>query len=219
MLHFPVDQAGLRCARGTCYHERARTEPHRSIEPGDTRHDDGRDSCRRTFHQPRLRRECLGELMQIDGSDHREFEDRGAACTLLVFIDGATSTLMQLRFVTSESTFIYFEAKDLYLAAHGKPVAFYSDKHSVFRVAQQGAKAGHGMTQFGRAMNEQNIEILRASSSQAKGRVERANRTLQDQLAKEFRLAGISDMEATNAFLPGFMAWYNTQPCKGSAPS
>jgi hypothetical protein len=84
-----------------------------------------------------LRRECYGELIQIDGSDHRWFEDRGPACTLLVFIDDATSTLMQLRFVTSESTFSYFEALDLYLAAHGRPVAFYSDKHTVFRVANQ----------------------------------------------------------------------------------
>jgi transposase len=88
---------------------------------------------RRQFHQPRLRRECFGELIQIDGSDHRWFEDRGPRCTLLVFIDDATSTLMQLRFVTSESTFSYFEALDLYLAAHGRPVAFYSDKHTVFR--------------------------------------------------------------------------------------
>ena len=169
---------------------------------------------RRTFHQPRLRRECLGELIQIDGSDHRWFEDRGPACTLLVFIDDATSTLMQLRFVTSESTFSYFEALDLYLTAHGKPVAFYSDKHSVFRVAQQGAKTGHGMTQFGRAMTELNIEILCANSSQAKGRVERANRTLQDRLVKELRLAGISDMEAANVFLPGFMARYNARFAK-----
>lgn len=169
---------------------------------------------RRTFHQPRLRRECLGELVQIDGSDHRWFEDRGPACTLLVFIDDATSTLMQLRFVTSETTFSYFEALDLYLEAHGRPVAFYSDKHTVFRVAQQGAKTGHGMTQFGRAMNDLNIEILCANSSQAKGRVERANRTLQDRLVKELRLAGISDMEAGNAFLPGFMARYNAMFAK-----
>jgi len=164
---------------------------------------------RRTFHQPRLRRECLGELIQIDGSDHRWFEDRGPACTLFVFIDDATSTLMQLRFVISESTFSYFEALDLYLAAHGRPVASYSDKHTVFRVANQSAKAGHGMTQFERALNELNIEILCISSSQAKGRVERANRTLQDRLVKELRLAGISDMDAANAFLPGFADRYN----------
>jgi len=169
---------------------------------------------RRTFHQPRLRRECYGELVQIDGSDHRWFEDRAGPCTLLVFIDDATSTLMQLRFVKSESTFSYFEALEGYLVAHGRPVAFYSDKHTVFRVAQQGAKSGHGMTQFGRAMNELNIEILCANSSQAKGRVERANRTLQDRLVKELRLAGISDMVAGNAFLPGFVERYNAKFAK-----
>lgn len=157
---------------------------------------------RRTFHQRRLRRECLGELIQIDGSDHRWFEDRGGRCTLLVFIDDATSTLMQLRFVKSESTFTYFEALELYLAAHGRPVAFYSDKHAVFRVSNQSAKSGHGITQFGRALNELNVEILCANSSQAKGRVERANRTLQDRLVKELRLAGISDMEAAMRFCP-----------------
>ena len=100
------------------------------------------------------------------------------------------------------------------MAAHGKPVAFYSDKHSVFRVANQSAKSGHGMTQFGRALNELNIEILCANSSQAKGRVERSNRTLQDRLVKELRLAGISDMEAANAFLPGFIARYNVKFAK-----
>ncbi len=160
---------------------------------------------RRTFHQPRLRREACGELIQIDGSDHHWFEDRAERCTLLVFIDDATSSVMHLKFVPSESTFSYFEALDGYLAQHGRPVAFYSDKHSVFRVAKQGAKTGHGVTQFGRALNELNIEILCANSSQAKGRVERMNRTLQDRLVKELRLAGISDMDAANAFLPAFI--------------
>jgi transposase len=174
---------------------------------------------RRTFHQPRLRRECLGELIQIDGSDHRWFEDRRPPCTLLVFIDDATSTLMQLRFVKSESTFSYFEALELYLASHGRPVAFYSDKHTVFRVSNQAAKSGHGMTQFGRALNELNIEILCANSSQAKGRVERANRTLQDRLVKELRLARISDMEAANAFLPGFTKRFNARFAKAPARS
>ena len=121
---------------------------------------------------------------------------------------------MQLRFVTSESTFSYFEALDLYLAMHGRPVAFYSDKHTVFRVANQSAKSGHGMTQFGRALNALNIEILCANSSQAKGRVERANRTLQDRLVKELRLAGISDMDAANAFLPNFTDRYNAKFAK-----
>ncbi|TAM99650.1 MAG: ISNCY family transposase [Rhizobiaceae bacterium] len=169
---------------------------------------------RRTFHQPRLRRECCGELVQIDGSDHRWFEERGDPCTLLVFIDDATSKLQQLRFVKSESTFSYFEALELYLKAHGSPVAFYSDKHTVFRVAKADARAGRGMTQFGRALAELNIEILCANSSQAKGRVERVNRTLQDRLVKELRLAGISDIEAANAFLPAFVADFNERFAK-----
>ncbi|KSV93844.1 ISNCY family transposase [Sinorhizobium sp. GL28] len=166
---------------------------------------------RRTFHQPRLRREAYGELVQIDGSEHRWFEDRGPPCSLLVFVDDATGKLMQVRFVRSESAFTYFEALALYLKHHGAPVAFYSDKHSVFRVAKKDAKGGQGMTQFGRALCELNIEILCANSSQAKGRVERMNRTLQDRLVKELRLAGIDDMEAGNAFLPGFIEHYNAR--------
>ena len=98
---------------------------------------------------------------------------------------------------------------DGYLTTHGCPTAFYSDKHTVFRVNKPDAKGGSGMTQFGRALAELNIEILCANSSQAKGRVERANRTLQDRLVKELRLAGISDMAAGNVFLPGFMEQYN----------
>ena len=161
---------------------------------------------RKTLHQPRLRRECFGELIQVDGSDHRWFEDRGDPCTLLVFIDDATSTLMELAFVPSESTFSYFMALERYLLKHGRPVAFYSDKHTVFRVAKQDARTGHGMTQFGRALNELNVEIICANSSQAKGRVERANRTLQDRLVKELRLAGISD----------FPTWM--RPCQTAIP-
>jgi hypothetical protein len=129
----------------------------------------------------------------------------------LVFIDDATGKLMQLRFVRSESAFSYFEALDLYLRNHGAPVAFYSDKHSVFRVAKKDAKGGQGMTQFGRALCELNIEILCANSSQAKGRVERMNRTLQDRLIKALRLARIDNMEAGNAFLASFMNRYNAR--------
>ena len=170
------------------------------------------------FHQPQIYAgNAFGELIQIDGSDHRWFEDRAGPCTLLVFIDDATSTLMELRFVKSESTFSYFEALESYLLEHGRPVAFYSDKHTVFRVAKEDAKGGAGMTQFGRALNQLNVEILCANSSQAKGRVERANRTLQDRLVKELRLAGISDMEAGNAYLQGFREHYNAQFAKAPA--
>ncbi len=171
---------------------------------------------RRTFRQPRLRRECYGELIQIDGSDHRWFEDRADPCTLLVFIDDATSTLMELRFVESESTFTYFDALESYLLKHGRPVAFYSDKHSVFRVAKP-SKHMTGMTQFGRALAELNMEILCANSSQAKGRVERANRTLQDRLVKELRIAGVSNMDDGNGFLAGFVERYNAKFAKAPA--
>ena len=166
---------------------------------------------RRRFHQPRLRREALGELVQIDGSEHRWFEDRADPCTLLVFIDDATGRLMQLRFVPSESAFTYFEALKGYLETHGCPVALYSDRHSIFRVPRKDAKGGQGMTQFGRALAELNIEILCASSSQAKDRALRVNRTLQDRLVKELRMAEISNIEAGNAFLPGFMARFNAR--------
>jgi transposase len=133
------------------------------------------------IHQPRARRACLGELVQIDGSDHRWFEDRAPACTLLVYVDDATSRLMALRFTATESTFSYFEATRAYLERHGKPVAFYSDRASVFRptYSRNGAR---GVTQFGRAMYELNIDTFCANSSPAKGRVERANLTLQDRL-------------------------------------
>jgi transposase len=163
---------------------------------------------RRSFHQPRQRREHYGELIQIDGSEHRWFENRADPCTLLVFIDDATSKIMQLRFVASETTESYFEALRGYLQAHGRPIAFYSDKHTVFRVNRD-AKGGPGVTQFGRALAELNIDIMCANSSQAKGRVERANRTLQNRLVKELRLAGISDVEAGNAFLPSFIDRFN----------
>ena len=170
--------------------------------------------AKRTY-QPRNRRDFYGELIQIDGSDHDWFEYRAPRCTLLVYIDDATSKLMKLRFVNEESTFAYFEATEAYLKRHGKPIAFYSDKHSIFRVNQKGnAGKGDRITQFGRALSDLNIDIICANTSQAKGRVERANKTLQDRLVKELRLRGISDMTAANQFLPEFIESYNTKFAK-----
>ncbi len=160
-------------------------------------------------HQPRPRRACLGELVQIDGSDHHWFEDRGDRCVLLVFIDDATGWLNELRFCLSETTFDYFLSVRAYLQRYGKPVAFYSDKASIFRVNHKEPKGGDGYTQFGRAMIDLNIDIICANSAPAKGRVERANKTLQDRLVKELRLKGISSIEAANEFLPEFMESHN----------
>lgn len=163
---------------------------------------------RKRAQQPRRRRACVGELVQIDGSDHAWFEERGPRCTLLVYVDDATSRLMELRFAP-ETTFDYFESTRRYLERHGKPVAFYSDKFSVFRVNAKDAKSGDGVTQFGRALGELNIDIICANTPAAKGRVERANLTLQDRLVKELRLRCISTVEAGNAFLPEFGEDYN----------
>jgi len=166
------------------------------------------------IHQPRSRRACLGELVQIDGSDHAWFEGRGRACTLLVFIDDATGRLMQLHFTPTESAFAYFQATRSYLETHGKPVAFYSDKASIFRATRQSTDFGRNTTQFGRALFELNVDILCANSSQAKGRVERANLKLQDRLVKELRLRKICTREAANEFAPHFIADFNARFAK-----
>lgn len=165
-------------------------------------------------YQPRYRRDCLGELIQIDGCTHWWFEDRGPQLSLLVFIDDATSRIMHLRMVPAESAFAYMESTRAYIEQHGKPVAFYSDKHSVFRVHTASSKRSDGMTQFGRALHDLNIEIICANSAPAKGRVERCHQTLQDRLVKEMRLAGINDVDAANAFLPGFIVRHNARFAK-----
>ena len=163
-----------------------------------------------TVHQMRERRACLGDLVQIDGSDHAWFEDRGPKCTLLVYIDDATGQLLELWFVPDETFFAYCEASRHYFERYGKPVAFYSDKHGIFRVNQpRPLGLSSGLTQFGRAMQELDIQIICANSPQAKGRIERANQTLQDRLVKELRLRGISDMQAGNAYLPEFQEDFN----------
>ncbi len=161
------------------------------------------------IQQPRSRRACLGELVQIDGCDHRWVEDRAPACTALVYVDDATSRLMVVLFVGAESTFAYFEATHKYLERYGKPLAFYSDKASVFRVNKQSAAAGKGHTQFGRALYELNIDGMCANTPAAKGRVERAHQTLQDRLVKELRLQRISTVDAANEFMATFIDDYN----------
>jgi transposase len=163
------------------------------------------------IHQLRERRTRLGELIQIDGSPHDWFEGRADKCTLLVMVDDATSRLMHLQFVAAETTFNYFAAVRSYISLHGQPRAFYSDKFSVFRVNIPNALSGTGLTQFGRAMKELAIELICAHSPQAKGRVERANQTLQDRLVKELRLRSISTVEAANAYLPEFIEDFNSR--------
>ncbi|TFH90198.1 ISNCY family transposase [Vibrio ouci] len=165
----------------------------------------GRKKAR--IHQRRKRRSRRGELIQIDGSPHAWFEERGEYCTLIVFIDDATSELMAMKFTPAETTQAYMETLDDYLVQHGRPVALYSDKHSIFRVSYP--ERDGELTQFTRAIKTLDIEPIHANSAQAKGRVERANGILQDRLVKELRLRGISDIETANAFIPELIEQYN----------
>jgi len=160
-----------------------------------------------TTHPERPRRPRLGELIQIDGSPHDWFEGRSAPCTLIVFIDDATGRLMSLRFSPTETTQSYMETLSEYLGLYGRPAALYSDKHSIFRVNH--ADHESELTQFTRAIKTLTIEPIHANTPQAKGRVERANKTLQDRLVKEMRLNGINTIEEANLYLPTFIEDYN----------
>jgi len=160
-----------------------------------------------SIHPSRPRRSRRGEMVQIDGSPHDWFEGRGPNCTLIVFIDDATSELLSLRFSPTETTQAYMETLRDYLNEHGRPAALYSDKHSIFRVNRPDKE--DVLTQFTRALKTLDIEPIHANSPQAKGRVERANKTLQDRLVKEMRLNNIDSIEQANEYVHTFIADYN----------
>lgn len=157
-------------------------------------------------HPPRERKERVGDMVQIDGSDHAWLEDRGPKACLLLFVDDATSSILAAEFTETESFFAYAKLCKTYFRSKGLPKSFYSDRFSVFKV-NTGEK--EGMTQFQRALNAVGVEMIFASSPQAKGRVERANKTFQDRMVKEMRLRSICSYEDANAFLPEFIQEYN----------
>lgn len=167
-------------------------------------------------HQLRERRSCFGELVQLDGSPHDWFEGRAPKCNLNVAIDDASS-ISFYKFSKTETTQDYFKLAEEYFLKYGLPLAFYTDKHSVFRINKDTnldlkkptKNKYEGLTQFGRAMKELGIELIFANIAQAKGRVEKVNRTLQNRLVKEMRLEDISSIEEANKFLPGFMKKIN----------
>jgi len=163
---------------------------------------------RPVIHQQRKRRARFGELVQIDGSPHAWFEDRGDPCVLIVFIDDATGQTYG-KFCKSETTEIYMIVTWEYIMKYGRPLTLYSDKFSVFRINKPGCTKKECITQFARALQELEIELICANSPQAKGRVERANGTLQDRLVKELRLAGVSSIEEGNRFLEAYWEVHN----------
>ena len=157
-------------------------------------------------HTPRQRRSCVGELVQIDGSPHDWFEGRGPRCTLIAFIDDATSRVLEARFVPAETTPAYFDCLHAYIRRYGRPAALYSDRHSIFtKHDPEDAEP----TQFQRALSALEIAGIQARSPQAKGRVERLFQTLQDRLTKALRLADMADMESANAMLPAYLEAHN----------
>jgi transposase len=165
--------------------------------------------------QLRERRACMGEPVQIDGSPHAWLEARGPRCTLIAFVDDATGRLQYARFEPVESTRAYLRGLRAHVARHGRPVAFYSDRHSIFTKHDPEDPTP---TQFERAVRDLGIEPILALSPQAKGRGERSFQTLQDRLVKALRLAGIDTLEAAHALLPRLVEHYNARFAKPRRP-
>ena len=161
-------------------------------------------------HLWRERRSRCGELVQWDTSDHDWLEGRGTERLYLIsMIDDATSRLYA-RFVGSDSTEENMRTLQGYLEAYGRPVAFYTDKASLFRNNEKRRRDAPGVdqdsremppTQIGRALQELGIIWIAAHSPQAKGRVERSFDTAQDRLVKEMRVAGVKTIEEANQYL------------------
>lgn len=161
------------------------------------------------LYQRRMRRERFGELLQGDGSPHDWFEGRSEKCTLIQFVDDATSKVTAARFVLSETTDGYLDLLEEHLTRYGRPMGIYVDKHSVFRVNHKEVKNGTVLTHFGKVSKNLEIELICANSPQAKGRVERKNAVMQDRLTKEMRLRGINNLERANEYLPEFLEELN----------
>jgi hypothetical protein len=174
---------------------------------------------RRPVHREwRERKDCFGEMIQMDGSDHDWFEGRHSKCILLASIDDASSQVF-LRFVEHEDTRNLMEFSRIYLKRFGRPRSFYVDKDSIYITNRQPSRDDelkgrqYALTQFTRAMEvDLGVKVINAGSPQAKGRVERLFGTLQDRLVKELRLAGISSIPAANSFLDRiYLAKFNAK--------
>ena len=154
-----------------------------------------------THREWRQRKAHKGEMIQYDGSYEYWFEDRGEKCCLLAGIDDANSEVWA-RFDEHEGVWPTFSFWREYINRFGKPISIYVDKFSTYSMNHKLAKENPDtLTQFERAMRELNIEPINANSPQAKGRVERLFRTLQDRLIKELRLNNISTVKEANEFL------------------
>lgn len=167
----------------------------------------------RLHRQWRERSACLGQMVQMDGSHHDWLEGRGPRLVLMGYIDDATNRVYA-RFYEGESVAAALDSFKRYSRLYGIPQSVYLDRLSIYKsvgrpTVEQQLKGEHPQSQFERALDELGVRVIHANSPQAKGRVERLFRTLQDRLVKELRLAGIRSREEANRFLPGFLARYN----------
>ncbi len=156
----------------------------------------------------RPRRDCFGELVQMDASIHDWLEGRGETAVLIAMIDDATSRVMA-RFYAHGTVETHMDLLKRWLLAHGRPVALYTDRHSIFEAQNKGKEVIEGSTQFGRALETLKIKLIRAHSPQAKGRVERLFGTAQDRWVKELRLMKVSTIEKANEVLMRLLREHN----------
>jgi len=176
--------------------------------------------CRRRrpkYRSRRPRKEAFGMMLQVDASIHDWLEGRGPYMTLVGAIDDATGYAWA-RFCKSESTWGYLELMEEVCLSHGVPLSLYSDRHTIFHSPREQTvleqlKDIRPLTQLGRAVDDLGVEIIKAWSPQAKGRIERLWRTFQDRLIVELRLGAISTMQEANAFLGGFLHEHNLRYC------
>jgi transposase len=161
----------------------------------------------------RARKAHVGALLQLDGSHHDGFEGRGPRCGLMAYIDDASSRVFA-RFSVYEGTIPALDSFQRYVQHWGIPLAVYADKHTTYHspappTVDEQLAGITPMSQFERALGELGVELIAAHSPQAKGRVERLFKTVQDRLVKELRLAGITTIEAANRFLEAWLPRYN----------
>ena len=150
--------------------------------------------------QGRTRCECFGELAQMDTSIHDWLEGRGERMVLVAMIDDVTGQV-EAGFYSGETVEAHFDLLGRWLRKHGRPVALYIDRDSIFEPSGKGHPDPAGETRFGRALDDLAIDRITAYSPQAKGRVERFFGTAQDRWVKELRLAAVTTMAQANALL------------------
>jgi Helix-turn-helix domain len=163
----------------------------------------------------RPRRSCFGELIQMDASIHDWLEGRGEELVLITMIDDATSRVLA-RFYPAGTVATHMDLLGRWLRKHGRPLALYTDRHSIFEPQEKGQPLAdpEAKTQFGRALEELDIELIRAHSPQAKGRVERSFGTAQDRWVKELRLAKARTCDQANAVLDKLVPEHNKRLAK-----